>query len=72
MHSLSDDGHVIKLWRAAGVGRKLSEPYENQDWLRIKGGKLWDQVAHLIMDSVESPGPRWVRNAGFEEAWKVN
>ncbi|KAK8067106.1 hypothetical protein PG997_013853 [Apiospora hydei] len=72
MHSLSDDGHVIKLWRAVGVGRKLSEPYEDRSWLQIKGSKLWDQVAHLIMDSVEAPGPRWVRNAGFEEAWKVS
>ncbi|KAK7966084.1 uncharacterized protein PG986_000361 [Apiospora aurea] len=70
LHSLSDDGHVIKLWRAVGVGRKLSEPYENRSWLQIKGSKLWDQVAHLIVDSVEAPGPRWVRNAGFEEAWK--
>ncbi|KAK8041237.1 HypA protein [Apiospora phragmitis] len=70
LHSLSDDGHVIKLWRAVGVGRKLSEPYEDRDWLRVKGTKLWDQINHLIVDSVEAPGPRWVRSAGFEEAWK--
>ncbi|KAK8110497.1 uncharacterized protein PG998_006954 [Apiospora kogelbergensis] len=71
LQSLSDDGHVIKLWRAVGVGRKLSKPYEDRDWLQVKGDKLWDQIAHLIVDSVEAPGPRWVRNAGFEEAWKV-
>ncbi|KAK8032437.1 hypothetical protein PG990_002171 [Apiospora arundinis] len=70
LHSLSDDGHVIKLWRAVGVGRKLSEPYEDRDWPRVKGSKLWDQISHLIVDSVEAPGPRWVRNSGFEEAWK--
>ncbi|KAK7910926.1 hypothetical protein PG985_013407 [Apiospora marii] len=70
LHTLSDDGHVIKLWRAMGVGRKISEPYEGRTWLQIKGRHLWDQVAHLIVDSVEAPGPRWVRNAGFEEAWK--
>ncbi|KAK8047665.1 hypothetical protein PG996_015729 [Apiospora saccharicola] len=71
LHTLSDDGHVIKLWRAVGVGRKLSEPHEGRHWLPIKGSKLWDQIAHLIVDSVEAPGPRWIRNAGFEEAWKA-
>ncbi|KAK8135303.1 hypothetical protein PG984_003243 [Apiospora sp. TS-2023a] len=70
LHTLSDDGHVIKLWRAVGVGRKLSEPYEGRHWLPIQGRQLWDQIAHLIVDSVEAPGPRWIRNAGFEEAWK--
>lgn len=72
LHTLSDDGHVIKLWRAVGVGRKISEPYAGRAWLQITGRHLWDQIAHLIVDSVEAPGPRWVRNAGFEEAWKVS
>lgn len=69
MHGFVDDGHAIKLWRAVFVGKAASAPYEDRDWLRIKGG-LWDQVGRIIVDAVEAPGPTWVRNAGFEEAWK--
>jgi hypothetical protein len=35
-------------------------------------GDMWDKVLHLIVDSVEAPGPNWVRSCGFEEAWKVS
>lgn len=69
MHSFVDDGHAIKLWRAVFVGKAASAPYEDRDWLRIRGG-LWDQVGRIIVDAVEAPGPTWVRNAGFAEAWK--
>lgn len=71
MHGFVDDGHAIKLWRAVFVGKAASAAYEDRDWLRIKGG-LWDQIGRIIVDAVEAPGPTWVRNAGFEEAWKVS
>jgi hypothetical protein len=70
MHAIVDDGHSIKLFRAIGVGKEISKPYEDKDWMLIKGD-LWNQVAHIVVDSVEAPGPTWVRNAGFEEAWEV-
>lgn len=70
MHALADDGHAIKLFRAVGIGKEVSKPYEDNDWLLVKGD-LWNKVAHMVVDSVEAPGPTWVRNAGFEEAWKV-
>lgn len=71
MHRFVDDGHAIKLWRAVFAGRTVSEPYGDRNWLKIQGG-LWDQVGRIIVDAVESPGPTWVRNAGFEEAWEVS
>lgn len=71
MHGFVDDGHAIKLWRAVFVGRTVSAPYEDRGWLKVKG-RLWDQVGRIIVDAVESPGPTWVRNAGFAEAWKVS
>ncbi|KAH6648997.1 hypothetical protein BKA67DRAFT_661928 [Truncatella angustata] len=69
MHAFVDDGHAIKLFRAVGVGKEVSRPYEGRDWMPIRGDS-WNQVAHMVVDSVEAPGPTWVRNAGFDEAWK--
>ncbi|ETS80297.1 hypothetical protein PFICI_07826 [Pestalotiopsis fici W106-1] len=69
MHAFVDDGHAIKLFRAIGIGREVSKPYEHKEWMIIKGD-LWDQIAHMVVDSVEAPGPTWVRNAGFDEAWQ--
>lgn len=71
MHALVDDGHAIKLFRAVGIGKEVSKLYETKDWLVMKGD-MWNQVAHMVVDSVESRGPTFVRNAGFEEAWKVS
>lgn len=71
MHRLKDDGHAIKLFRAIGVGQQVTKPYESKDWVKIKGD-LWTKIGHLVADSVESPGPTWVRSTGFDEAWKVS
>lgn len=71
MHAFVDDGHAIKLFRAIAIGREVCKPYEDKDWIIIKGD-LWDQIAHMVVDSVEAPGPTWVRNAGFDEAWEVS
>lgn len=70
MHAFVDDGHAIKLFRAVAIGREVCRPYQDADWMLIKGDDLWDQVAHMVVDSVEAPGPTWVRNAGFDEAWE--
>ena len=72
LHRLSDDGHAIKLARAAAVCRELTEPYRDRDWVQIRGDDAWRTVLHMIVDSVEGPGPKWVRSAGMEEAWKVS
>ncbi|KAK3370199.1 hypothetical protein B0H63DRAFT_454404 [Podospora didyma] len=71
LHPLSDDGHAIKLGRAALICHDLlSRKYGDRDWVKIRGDDPWNKVAHLIVDSVEAPGETWVRSCGFEEAWK--
>ncbi|KAI9685040.1 MAG: hypothetical protein M1822_005432 [Bathelium mastoideum] len=63
-----DDGHTAKLVRALAHGQRISAPYEHKDAFRIKGD-MWLQLGHMVMDSVEDSGERWVRSAGFDEAW---
>ncbi|KAI1342222.1 HypA protein [Xylariaceae sp. FL0016] len=69
VNSLSDDGHVSKLFRAIGICREINKKYEDADWLQIKGD-LWTKVAYMVIDGAETPGPKWVRGAGDPEAWK--
>lgn len=71
LHALPDDGHAIKLARAVEVCRAVTEPYRDRDWLKVRGDDVYDKVLHVVLDSVESAGPKWVRSAGFKEAWKV-
>ncbi|KAK3939539.1 HypA protein [Diplogelasinospora grovesii] len=72
LHEFEDDGHAIKLGRAAGVAYHISKKYEDDESVKlmIKGEETWTRVFHLIVDSVEAPGPNWVRSCGFAEAWK--
>lgn len=73
MHNFSqDDGHAIKLARAAAICEEVSKKYEDRDWMTIKGDDMWMRVHSLIADSVEAPGTTWVRNAGLDEAWDVS
>ncbi|KAK4185016.1 hypothetical protein QBC35DRAFT_517204 [Podospora australis] len=71
VHNLPDDGHAIKLGRAAVICRNICQRYKgDNDAFKIQGDEMWKKIVHLIVDSVEAPGERWVRSAGFEEAWK--
>ncbi|RYO73719.1 hypothetical protein DL766_009063 [Monosporascus sp. MC13-8B] len=75
IHAFEDDGHTSKLFRAVEVGRRAISRYENDNnnkscWVLIRGPELWDKIMHLTVDSVEAPGPNWVRGAGDAEAWK--
>lgn len=72
LHHIDDDGHAIKLGRAAGVGHHISKAYEGKGRLPLEGDEVWMKVFHLIVDSVQTPGPTWVRTAGLDEAWKVS
>lgn len=71
LHGCADDGHAIKLGRAALICHDLCKKYGDKSWINIKGDELWSKVYHLIVDSVETPGPRWVRACGMDEAWEV-
>lgn len=70
LHDLPDDGHAIKLGRAVVICRNISKKYRGSDAFKIQGDGLWEKICHLIVDSVEAPGDRWVRSAGFEGAWE--
>ncbi|TLD19723.1 hypothetical protein PspLS_09495 [Pyricularia sp. CBS 133598] len=72
LHDLDDDGHAIKLVRAAAICQQVSEPLEDKmgDRLPLRGREVWNKVHHLIVDAAEGPGPRWVRTTGLESAWK--
>lgn len=75
LHDFPDDGHAIKLGRAALICQEACREYEGTpvgDRFMIKGEDMWQRVLGLIVDSVEAPGPNWVRSAGFEEAWEVS
>ncbi|RYP11776.1 hypothetical protein DL765_007618 [Monosporascus sp. GIB2] len=76
IHAFEDDGHASKLFRAVEIGRRAISRYASDDnanksrWVLIRGPELWDKIMHLTVDSVEAPGPTWVRGAGDPEAWK--
>ncbi|GAW16844.1 hypothetical protein ANO14919_062870 [Xylariales sp. No.14919] len=67
--ALHDDGHSPKLIRAIEVGQNASKEYEGKAWLHIKGDDLWTTLYRLVVDSVGGDEPKWVRSAGFAEAW---
>ncbi|KAH7633020.1 hypothetical protein B0T09DRAFT_332675, partial [Sordaria sp. MPI-SDFR-AT-0083] len=61
LHFFEDDGHAIKLARAARICQLY---YQTRD------DEYWNKIYHLIVDSVLAPGPNWVRSCGFDEAWE--
>ncbi|KAF2860411.1 hypothetical protein K470DRAFT_258006 [Piedraia hortae CBS 480.64] len=67
--AVPDDGHAAKTVRALAHGQRICEPYEHRPEFRIKHDD-WLQLAHMTIDSVEGPGDEWIRNTGFDEAWK--
>lgn len=80
-----DDGHAAKLVRALANGQKVCKKHEDRKEFRIKDGmwvqlghmgECWvvNGIRILLslplaVDSVENTGSKWVRSAGFEEAW---
>ncbi|KAF2403037.1 hypothetical protein EJ06DRAFT_472094 [Trichodelitschia bisporula] len=62
---LPDDGHAAKVVRALREGEDICKG--------VEGGKMegkWLKGAALLVDSVEGHEDRWVRGAGFKEAWE--
>ncbi|KAL8672730.1 MAG: hypothetical protein Q9168_002820 [Polycauliona sp. 1 TL-2023] len=64
-----DDGHASKLIRALWHGEQICKPYNENPKFRIKE-RMWLQLGHMAIDSVEDTGSPWVRSAGFNEAWE--
>lgn len=65
-----DDGHLSKLIRALGNGEAACREFEGHDGFDFKSD-MWKKAAQLALDSVEDceDDIRWVRSAGFDEAW---
>ncbi|OTA23541.1 hypothetical protein BTJ68_12650 [Hortaea werneckii EXF-2000] len=67
--AIEDDGHTSKLIRALAHGQNVCRKYEARDEFRVKHDD-WLQMAHSVIDSVDVGDSRWVRSAGFDEAWE--
>ena len=68
---IPDDGHASKLVRALAHGAKICAPYHGKKGF-IFEIRDWLQMAHMAVDSTEKlqkNGERWIRSAGFSEAW---
>ncbi|KAI2633978.1 HypA protein [Xylaria nigripes] len=71
IRALTDDGHVSKLLRSMGICEEASKPYEDKDWMMIKGDEVWTKLGQILLEAAEGEGPTWVRGAGLAEAWEV-
>jgi hypothetical protein len=70
-NAYGDDGHAAKLIRALANGETVCREWEaegGEEEMMVRGDD-WTKLINMAMDSVEVGGPRWVRNAGFDNAW---
>lgn len=71
-HSPPDDGHTIKTIRSLLIAEDVSKKWEGKSWVRIKSKEDWLRAHYVMLDSIETEGDtgRWLRGAGFAEAWE--
>jgi hypothetical protein len=72
VNGMEDDGHVAKLIRALRNGEERCGKFEGGEGFPITGD-MWLQLGRMTLDSVDGPtaeSPKWVRNAGFAQAWE--
>ncbi|CAK7216395.1 hypothetical protein SBRCBS47491_002810 [Sporothrix bragantina] len=69
---LDEDGHAIKLVRATALTERLvrQSVYTNTPCRILNSDSVWEAIFRLETDSVKSPGIKYVRTTGLEEAWK--
>lgn len=63
-----DDGHTSKLVRTVANAERVCKEFEEKEQWPVRGD-MWLKIGHMVMDSVEAEGPRWMRNVGWEEEW---
>lgn len=68
LFDLEDDGHAPKLGRAVANAENVSKKRGREN-SKIHGD-MFLKIGNMVIDSVEDTGNRWVRSAGFEEAWE--
>jgi hypothetical protein len=64
-----DDGHTSKLIRVLAFGEKYCQPLEGKLDYAIKGD-MWEKVGNMAIDGVDNGPNYWIRNCGWEQAWK--
>ena len=64
-----DDGHLSKLVRSIAMGEKVCKPYEGRKGFLVKKD-MWEKMGHMAIDAIDAGAVHWVRNCGWEEAWK--
>ncbi|KAL2760511.1 hypothetical protein ACRALDRAFT_2039136 [Sodiomyces alcalophilus JCM 7366] len=73
-HVIQEDGHVIKLARSLEICKEMIDAkFKDKHWVKIKGDDVWLKLQYMLLDGTEYPqdnSSRWVRSAGFDEAWK--
>jgi hypothetical protein len=82
-NEIEDDGHTVKFIRAIRNGEQVCGKYTDhaegtegevhdetrRDW-QIHGN-MWRHLAMMVVDSVQpGKGDRWLRGAGFPQAWE--
>ncbi|KAF4446249.1 hypothetical protein F53441_10091 [Fusarium austroafricanum] len=74
IHNIVDDGHTVKLARALILAQRVTMPYEDKEWVKIKGNDEWLRAMYLLLDANEEAnrqgGTLWVRSSGFDKAWE--
>ncbi|KAL2062642.1 hypothetical protein VTL71DRAFT_5714 [Oculimacula yallundae] len=71
LSEFADDGHAVKFGRAVANAERLCKPYEKDgDGVGVVNGFMWEKIGNMVIDSVEDTGDRWIRGAGFPEAWE--
>lgn len=66
-----DDGHIIKVVRALLIAQEETRRHgggDSRPWVRIRE-EDWLRVHYLLLRGVEGQSTKWVRTAGFDEAW---
>lgn len=69
-HALPDDGHAVKVARALLIAHDQTKKYPGRDWARFRTDDEWLKAHYVLLDSTEGAADKWVRSAGFDEAWK--
>lgn len=70
---IPDDGHSIKFLRALMNAERLCKQYEGEGRMMVTGD-MYVKIGKMLIDAVGGDDidddNRWIRNVGFEEAWK--
>jgi hypothetical protein len=56
LHDIDDDGHAIKLARAAVICQELSRKHEDREWIKLKGTSYGERCSICLWILFWLPG----------------